>query len=624
MLLRIDGANPQPGSFVMPRSITCLLTLLALLTASALPGQVVPFEFYYRQVDTTDAATLRSTLHATIRNHRRIAYDSGANWPILEQADRAPSDGSLVLDFYRNDLYAAPASRGTDYNREHIWPQSYGFPSSVDNSTGQGFFPRTDMHSLYLANSSYNSTRGNRWFDTALAPRTIRATVENFGAGGGAEIYPGNHNWFTNSGGTWEMWNGRRGDAARALFYMDVRYAGGMNGNGTTPEPNLVLTNDVGLIQPTTDSVAYMGRLSVLLEWNQQDPPDVKELLRMEVIANAQGNRNPFVDFPMFADCLFNGDCSAVPPMTPQNVLALAGPESTTVRWAPRPDGDLAGYHVYTATDAAGPFARATASPVAGVSYRVTGLADGVTYYFAVRAIDLDGNESPNSWLASAVPGPRTVLLAESFEEPPSPGSYTITGGIGQPRVDDYYDRFNELNKPTPLQVATSGADQFWFIAGEDTNGTAPLPADGIHTVTLAPVSADGFTDFEVSLLLNARDAAVYDSPNLASGDYLRVFASWDGGNDVLIGQFCAMGPGTGSNRKLGLDTNLDGIGDIEIADYTRLSRYAFAVPGLGNSLTVKVITRFEAGGEQIVFDDVRVSALGDAPSSAPGWWLVF
>jgi hypothetical protein len=42
--------------------------------------------------------------------------------------------------------------------------------------------------------------------------------------------FPGNSNWTESSSslGAWQTWSARKGDVARALMYMDVRYEGGV------------------------------------------------------------------------------------------------------------------------------------------------------------------------------------------------------------------------------------------------------------------------------------------------------------------------------------------------------------------------------------------------------------
>ncbi len=139
------------------------------------------------------------------------------------------------------------------------------------------------------------------------------STDENNGQGGGSGEYPGNSNWRTGSGpnGTWETWIGRRGDVARALFYMDVRYEGGTHGDTGFAEPDLILTDDEDLIVVTDGPIAYMGILSVLLQWHVEDPVDDLERDRNDVVFSFQENRNPFIDHPEWVACLFLDECDA-------------------------------------------------------------------------------------------------------------------------------------------------------------------------------------------------------------------------------------------------------------------------------------------------------------------------
>ncbi|HEU4991514.1 MAG TPA: endonuclease, partial [Luteimonas sp.] len=81
--------------------------------------------------------------------------------------------------------------------------------------------------------------------------------------------------------------------------------------NTGTAEPDLRLTDNAALVAPTggNASVAYMGLLSVLLQWNQEDPVDDAERLRNDAVQSYQGNRNPFVDHPEWAACIYQGAC---------------------------------------------------------------------------------------------------------------------------------------------------------------------------------------------------------------------------------------------------------------------------------------------------------------------------
>ncbi len=365
---------------------------------------------YYDTVDLTNATTLRNSLHNIIKDHVRFAYTSTSTdtWDILEQADEDPSNPNDILDLYRNASYPKQGGGNTYYQREHTWPKSYGFPN--DNSTN---YPYTDCHHLFLCDGGYNGSRSNKPYRFCDASCTEKPTLLTDGVGGGSGVYPGNSNWTSGSytQGTWEVWQDRRGDVARALFYMDVRYEGGTNGNSGAPEPDLILTDDEALIDASNtgsnESVGYMGMLSVLLEWNQEDPVDAKEEHKNDVVYSYQGNRNPFVDHPDWVGCIFGGNCSGgdvTSPAAPTGLVATAGDGSVDLDWTDNTEGDLDGYHVYRATGVGGPFSRIDPALLSSSTYQDSGLSNGTTYYYQVTAVDLSGNESAPSTTQSATP----------------------------------------------------------------------------------------------------------------------------------------------------------------------------------------------------------------------------
>ena len=290
-----------------PRILSVFLALMFMSTSAI--GQEPG---YYDSVDSSTAINLRSTLHGVIDDHQRFPYTSSATdtWDILEIADENPDSGDSVITIYRNASYIKQGGGNDFYNREHSWPKSYGFPN--DGSTN---YPYTDAHHLFIADSGYNSSRSNKPFADCGAACAEKPTDFNNGRGGMGGTYPGDSNWTAGSfsQGSWEVWPGRRGDIARALMYMDIRYEGGDHGVTGIAEPNLVLTDNRALIEDSNvgsnTSVAYMGLLSVLLAWHEEDPVDYVEQARNEAVASFQGNRNPFIDHPEWADCLYLGQC---------------------------------------------------------------------------------------------------------------------------------------------------------------------------------------------------------------------------------------------------------------------------------------------------------------------------
>jgi hypothetical protein len=87
------------------------------------------------------------------------------------------------------------------------------------------------------------------------------------------------------------------------------------------------------------------------------------------------------------------------PPAVPTCVTSITGDTYVVVVWEPVEVGDLAGYGVYRARLADGPYYRigdvAWDEPT---EFYDEGLTNGVTYFYAVDAYDLAGNESELSY----------------------------------------------------------------------------------------------------------------------------------------------------------------------------------------------------------------------------------
>ena len=227
-------------------------------------------------------------------------------------ADEDPADESRILDVYKNASYAKEGGGNDFYNREHTWPNSYGFPDRRQHTN----LPYTDCHGLFLSDSGYNSSRGNNPYRACPAGCAERPTEANNGQGGGTGTYPGNSNWRTGSGSTGrETWIGRRGDVARAQFYLDIRYEGGTHGGNRAAEPDLILTDD-GVAHP---DLGRRERRRRLYGPSRRSPGMARRRSRErrgglanEVVYMFQGNRNPLIDHPEWVRCLFLDECALV------------------------------------------------------------------------------------------------------------------------------------------------------------------------------------------------------------------------------------------------------------------------------------------------------------------------
>jgi endonuclease I len=233
---------------------------------------------------------------------------------VLELADQDPNDTGRIIDVYKNRTYPKYGAGNNDYNREHTWPTSYGFPD--DGSTNKPF---SDCHMLMLCDIGYNSSRSNNYFDNCVSGCSTYP----------ADNYNGESGVNRRNSDVWETWQGRRGDVARAQFYADVRYAGDVSN-----EPDLILTDDPGLIvvYTTNASVAHMGLLQTLIQWHYEDPVDERERNRNDVVYIYQNNRNPFIDHPEYVSYIFEDGLSAV-----GDVIAYGGPAATISSIYPNP-----------------------------------------------------------------------------------------------------------------------------------------------------------------------------------------------------------------------------------------------------------------------------------------------
>ena len=329
VVLGESGTGPQrtlTPAGLLPANAACVFTINGALVRNAADIALVgtpTISFtvsggstgnYYSQVNASSMPQLRCSLHATIRGHTAYPYSgSGTNtWTILETAQAMPGNPAKVIDVYRNRAYNAVSDRagtgsGLTYNREHTWPNSLGFPGLTGN-LGLPNAPYTDTHMLWLSDTQWNSDRGNMPF--ANCPQSAscgeRITELNGGVGGGSGVYPGNSNWVrgpNGNTGSFEVWNHRKGEMARAIFYMAIRYEGGVDPTSGQMEPQLELTDTRAQIVAMNNyaQTAYMGLLADLLAWHAADPPDAEEVARNNVIQTFQGNRNPFVDHPEWA-----------------------------------------------------------------------------------------------------------------------------------------------------------------------------------------------------------------------------------------------------------------------------------------------------------------------------------
>lgn len=254
------------------------------LAACTKPSNIPSFNAgtYYQPANGMTGDALKTALNGIIKDHHKHSYK--CVWEILQESDQDPNNANNVMLLYMGrsqDKARRDSGTGDNdaWNREHVWAKSHGFPAKKQHAY-------TDAHHLRPADKSVNSARGNK----------------DFGEGGQS------HHECTQCTSTTKFWGPptiKRGDIARMIFYMDVRYEG--NDQSQTPDLEIVDSS-------TSGSGPTIGKLCDLYGWHKADPVSQTEMTRNDVVYSWQGNRNPFIDHPEFVKSIWGDQCQDTAP----------------------------------------------------------------------------------------------------------------------------------------------------------------------------------------------------------------------------------------------------------------------------------------------------------------------
>lgn len=269
--------------------------LALFLLPLAAPAQIP--SGYYNGTQGLTGSALQSALHTKIDNHTELSY--GDLWDAYKTTDKKPGSGTpgkLWTIYSDKPGQASPYefTLGTDqcgsanqnnegfcYNREHTWPQSkFGGSSSA---------AYTDLWVVYPADYYVNAQRGDHPYGKVASPTK---TFLNGGRLGPQTAIN------APSSTAYEPIDSFKGDIARTYFYIATRYLG----------------EDASWSdwEMATNAVLKPWAVQMLLQWHQLDPVSDKEKLRNNAAYLEQGNRNPFIDSPRFAECIYTPNCSGL------------------------------------------------------------------------------------------------------------------------------------------------------------------------------------------------------------------------------------------------------------------------------------------------------------------------
>ncbi len=261
------------------------LLLILLFTSTKINAQQT---VYYQNALGKNGVALQDELHNIIKNHN---YQIWPLWSHFYNTDeKSPNQ---VWDIYSDIPGGTPPYTfqfGADecgtynqesdcYNHEHVWPKTY---------FGGDVYPmRSDLHHLLPTDGWVNNKHSNLPFGKVS---NTSWTSQNGSKLGSSSSYSG---WGND---VFEPIDSFKGDIARIYFYMATRYKTEDAGWQNWPMANQS--------QLTSDAIA------LLLNWHQLDPVSQKEIDRNDAVFGIQNNRNPFVDYPIFADCIWGtADC---------------------------------------------------------------------------------------------------------------------------------------------------------------------------------------------------------------------------------------------------------------------------------------------------------------------------
>lgn len=208
----------------------------------------------------------------------------------LSTTDSDLMDDNSMITLYTRDIIDGTWNESL-WNREHVWCKNHSnglYTAVQENNKGAG----SDIHHVRPALMTINSTRSNVPY--GIVNKSSATQIGDTG------------NYFGNN--VFEPSDEIKGDIARILMYVYVRYSSSLNSTYDTiidKRGDLRITDIV-----TTPSGLEEDAWNLLLSWNDLDPVNYLEMNRNEEGQKLQNNRNVFIDHQEFARMCFDSSYS--------------------------------------------------------------------------------------------------------------------------------------------------------------------------------------------------------------------------------------------------------------------------------------------------------------------------
>lgn len=319
--------NTMRKHFLLSFALFCCATLWA-----------VDESYYSSYINNKSGSNLFTGVH----NVAKVGYSSLSYkglWSAYCAIDINSS--GKVWDMYSNTTSytcggsaqgASYSKEGDSYNREHSIPKSW-FGGSEDSNT-----PGTDLFHVVPTDGYVNNMRASLIFGEVSSvsytsnsgckkgtPKAI--SIENSILGESSSQSP------TSVSTVFEPMDEYKGDFARGYFGTMLKWANGDYQTFTTAPGNAIFASSY--TEANRYGLTAYG-VALLLKWHREDPVSQKEIDRNNGIQNQQGNRNPFIDYPVLAEYIWGK-------YTGETFLLTNAVGSFSEEFSSYPDGDKNG-----------------------------------------------------------------------------------------------------------------------------------------------------------------------------------------------------------------------------------------------------------------------------------------
>ena len=355
----------------------------------------------YSSCESAVASKSLSNLWSSVKTAANSGYKSGSYaslWTWYWTTD-VKDDGSL-MDYYSNTTNWTSSSgqcgsnngvEGGCYNREHSIPKSWWGGST----SAQG----CDIYIVVPTDAWVNSMRSNYAFG-------VVGSISKKSNNGYSKLGTSARSDY--NGTVFEPNDQWKGDFARIYFYARAKWN---SVSMTTGDGSKVFSGNDNTNYGLTN---YAKKL--FYEWHKADPVDAWELQRNSRAESVQGNRNPFIDHPEYADYLWGGvEIGTGGPTTtaPEN-LTISGSSTISV-------GGTSQLSVSTTTSGASTSVTWSTSNSAVATVSTTGVVTGVKAGTATITATSTVDTSISAALSITVKG----LSSLSTSGTPTKTSYT-------------------------------------------------------------------------------------------------------------------------------------------------------------------------------------------------------